>query len=259
MTGVRRRENSPPAADGFPFDLPLLDALPLEFESAVTFLVGENGTGKSTLIEAIADLCELPVSGGSKNEYQARHGPEDESPLSRAVRPVFRVRPGEGYFFRAEMQAHFASLLDSRRRDPEFGSLNDGKWLAADPYALYGGQSLHTMSHGEAFLAILQNRIQEGLFLLDEPESALSPQRQLVLLLQMRQWVDGGDTQFVIATHSPILMTYPGADIVSLDDGGLKRITLEETTHYAITHGILDAPERYWKHLVRSDNDSPSE
>lgn len=106
-------------------------------------------------------------------------------------------------------------------------------------------------SHGEAFLAILQNRIQRGVFLLDEPESALSPQRQLALLILIHNLVMQGESQFVIATHSPILLTYPGAEIVSFDGDNLSKISLEETSHYQITRGILEYPTRYWEHLLR--------
>jgi predicted ATPase len=118
-----------------------------------------------------------------------------------------------------------------------------------NPYDLYGGKSLHMQSHGEAFLAVLQNRIREGLFFFDEPESALSPQRQLALLVLMDELIREGRSQFIIATHSPILMTYPEATIVSFDTSELKVISLEETEHYQITRGILDDPLLYWKHL----------
>lgn len=214
--------------------------LNLDIDSAVTFFVGENGSGKSTLIEALAVLCGLPVSGGSRNELAAGHGPEADSALSRVLRPSFSRRPTDGYFLRAEFQAHFASLLDARKEDVDF---------IGNPYDLYGGRSLHTRSHGEAFLAVLQNRIRQGLFFLDEPESALSPQRQLALLVLMHELVTEGRSQFVIATHSPVLMTYPGATIISFDNDELRPVLLEDTDHYQITRGILDDPHLYWRHL----------
>jgi len=220
--------------------LPFVRQLDLRFESPVTFFVGENGTGKSTLIEAIASLCRLPVSGGGRNELAGRHGPDAVSLLAPALRPAFRRRPPDAYFLRAEFQAHFASLLDARRDDPEF---------LDDPYGRYGGRSLHTRSHGEAFLAILEHRIRAGLFLLDEPESALSPQRQLVLLAHMWRQVSAGKSQFIVATHSPILLTFPGADLVTFDGGTLARVKLEDTSHYQITRGILHNAESYWNHL----------
>jgi predicted ATPase len=193
-------------------------------------------------MEALAELCNLPVSGGSRNEISANHGPEGSSPLARALRPAFRRRPRDGYFLRAEFQAHFASLLDTRNADPDFR-------LYGDPYARYGGGSLHRRSHGEAFLAILQNRIQSGLFLFDEPESALSPQRQLALLAHMSARVATGKAQFIVATHSPILLTMPDSQILTFDGEVVREIAIEETSHYQITRGILENPAAYWKHL----------
>jgi predicted ATPase len=230
-----------PADSAYPFNLAFLSGLDLVIRHPVTFFVGENGTGKSTLIEALAALCRLPVSGGGHNELAGGHGPETDSSLSTVLRPSFRKHPKDGYFLRAEFQAHFASLLDARKLDPDF----DG-----DPYRRYSGRSLHTRSHGEAFLAVLQNRIGQGLFLLDEPESALSPQRQLALLALMHDLVQTGKSQFLIATHSPILMTYPGAQLISFDGGQLHGTTLEETSHYQITRGVLEHPGSYWKYLT---------
>lgn len=116
---------------------------------------------------------------------------------------------------------------------------------------------MHTRSHGEAFFAILQNRFEKGLFLLDEPESALSPQRQLALLTLIYDLVSAGDSQFIIASHSPILMTYPDAQIVSFDDVSLRQIALEQTSHYLVTRGILEHPEGYWKYLSQSGEKTP--
>jgi predicted ATPase len=226
----------------FPFNLGFVPCLDLEFKEPVTFFVGENGSGKSTLLEAIASLCRLPVSGGGRNELQASHAPEGESSIARVLRPSFRRQPSDGFFLRAEFAAHFASLLDARKADPDF---------LEDPYARYGGRSLHMQSHGEAFLAILQNRIRQGVFLLDEPESALSPQRQLALLVLIHDLVELGKAQFIIATHSPLLMTYPGAQIISFDREDLPSISLEETFHYQITRGMLEHPTRYWNNLLK--------
>lgn len=234
-------------ASQFPGNLPFTRELHLEFESPVTFFVGENGSGKSTLLEAIAVLAGFPISGGGTNDIGAGHGLNEDSELANKLRLAFIKQPRDGYFFRAELQTHFSSLLEERKNDPHF---------CADPYARYGGQSLHTMSHGEAFLSVMQNRFSDGLFLLDEPESALSPQRQLTLLALMYELTRNSKTQFIIATHSPILLTYPDSRIVSFDNERLSTVSIEETSHYRITNGILNRPELYWKHLRSVNEDS---
>jgi predicted ATPase len=230
-----------PNFDEFPYDIPFVRDLDVEFRKPVTCFVGENGSGKSTLIEAIAEACGLPIWGGSRNEAASRHGPDERAALGSALRFAFARRPRDGYFFRAEFQSNFASLLDAREADPEF---------MGDPYTRYGGRSLHAQSHGEAFLAVMLNRIRSGMFIMDEPESALSPQRQLALLARMAELVRARQSQFVIATHSPILLTFPDADIISVDETPLRRVALDETSHYRITRGILENPELYWRHLL---------
>src|SRR5712671_3997710 len=130
---VRLQLKEGAADDGqYPFSLPLVRSLDIEFTSPVTFFVGENGSGKSTVIEAIAAVCRLPVSGGGRNELAGNHGPDTTSPLAPSLRPSFRRPPPDAYFLRAEFQAHFASLLDARNADPDFR-------LWGDPYTLYGG------------------------------------------------------------------------------------------------------------------------
>lgn len=250
---VRLQRKDAAAEHGdYPFNLPLMRRLDIAFTAPVTFFVGENGTGKSTVIEAIAALSRLPVSGGGRTELSGTHGPETSSPLAAALRPTFRQRPSDGYFLRAEFQAHLASLLDERATDADF---------LGDPYERYGGRSLHARSHGEAFLAILQHRIRGGLLLFDEPESALSPQRQLALLAQMSLLVEAGASQCIVATHSPILLTFPGAQILSFDGAAIEPIALEDTAHFQITRGILQNPGAYWKHLQarREDEEAASD
>jgi predicted ATPase len=228
----------------FPGTLPFVRELDLRFTHAVTFFVGENGSGKSTVTEAVAELCGLPVGGGGRNELADLRTPHARSELAPFLRAAFRKRPRDGYFFRAEFQAHFASLLEHRKADPDF-------WW--DPYERYGGQSLHTRSHGEAFLAMFSSWMTPGLIVMDEPEAALSPQRQLSLLAQMARLVRRGGVQFVVATHSPILMTFPGATLLLFEEGRIEATRLQDTSHYHITKGILEHPERYWQHLSRED------
>jgi predicted ATPase len=239
---LRKDVELPP--DQFPGNLPFVTTLDLQFTSTVTFFVGENGSGKSTVLEAIAAICGLPIGGGGRNELADLKAPHAQSELAPFIRGSFRRKPPDGYFFRAEFQAHFASLLEERRADPNF-------W--GDPYARYGGRSLHTRSHGEAFLEVFSAWLNPGMILMDEPEAALSPQRQLALLTNMAKLAKSGGVQFVIATHSPIILTFPNASLFSFDGERVELTSLEQTSHFHITKGILNAPERYWKHLLADD------
>lgn len=246
LNQVRFRPKVEPTNE-FPLHFEWLQELDYSFKHPVTFFVGENGSGKSTLIEAIAWLCNLPVSGGSVNDTADSHGPESTSPLAEHLQCAFHKTPRDGYFLRAEFHSHFATLLETRAADPDF---------IGDPYAAYGGKSLHTVSHGEAFLTLMNSRLRSGLILMDEPESALSPKRQLTLLALIADRVANENAQFIIATHSPILLTYPNAKILSFDNGPLDEVQLRDTSHFQITQGILESPERYWRHLRADEPDS---
>lgn len=226
----------------FPFTLPFVRGFDLSLDQPLTFFVGENGSGKSTLLEAIADICGFQMGGGAAHDLYKQH--EKRSELARIMRPRFRHRPRDGWFFRAETLVNFATLLEERKDDPDF-------W--GDPYQYYGGKSLHLRSHGEAFLEVFQQRIHEGLFLVDEPEAALSPQRQLTLMYLLQDRIRRGKAQFIIATHSPIILTLPGAVIIDFDDRKLPPIPLQQTRHYQITRGILERPERYWNDTGKDD------
>lgn len=250
VTHVTLNDNDPLDPEVFPGNLAFTKNLSLEFNSPVTFFVGENGSGKSTLLEAMAVLARLPIGGGGTNELGANYAFPERSSLANSLRLAFLRQPKDRYFFRAETQSHFASLLQQRRDDPDFRAAGGGR---ADPFGRYGGSSLHQMSHGEAFLSVMQHRFDHGLFLLDEPESALSPQRQLTLLALMHRLVATGNSQFFAATHSPILLTYPGATIISFDEGDLKPIELQDTSHFQITRDLLNNPAMYWRHLAASD------
>jgi predicted ATPase len=224
-----------PDANRFPYTLPALRSLEkLEFHPKVTFLIGENGTGKSTLMEAIAVACGLNPEGGSRNfNFATRpsHSPLDEC-LRLAKTPA---HPGDSYFLRAESFYNVATEIE--RLDEDGGG-------GPPIIAAYGGQSLHEQSHGESFFALFKNRFRDhGLYLMDEPEAALSPQRQLQFLSLLHDYVKRGG-QFVIATHSPIIMAYPEARIYLLDAEGIREVAYTETEHYLVTRGFLDNPNR---------------
>ncbi|HZK61382.1 MAG TPA: AAA family ATPase [Anaerovoracaceae bacterium] len=203
----------------------------LELSKNVTFLVGENGTGKSTLLEAIAVCYGFNAEGGTKNfSFSSK---ETHSNLYDYITVVKGVkRPKDGFFLRAESFYNVATEVD------RLELVNS-----------YGGKSLHEQSHGESFITLVLNRFRgQGIYILDEPEAALSPSRQMTLLAQINQLVKEG-SQFIIATHSPILMAYPGADIYMLDDAGMEITAYEETEHYILTKNFLDNPEQMLHYL----------
>lgn len=217
-----------PAADRYPYDLPAFRHLDvLAFHPKVTFLIGENGSGKSTLLEAIAVGCDLNPEGGSRNFNFATRA--SHSNLADCLRLARKGLARDSYFLRAESFYNVATEIER---------------LGADLFAAYGGASLHQQSHGESFFALFQNRLRgNGLYLMDEPEAALSPNRQLQFLAMLHDYVKRGG-QFVIATHSPIIMAYPDALIYLLADDGIKEIAYKETEHYMVTRGFLSNPQR---------------
>ena len=222
----------------FPFTLPVFaNGVEFELNSNVTFFVGENGSGKSTLLEAIAEKCEFNLSDGSRNNIY--HFTETESVLCQYLKLRWSLKVNQGFFMRAESFFNFATHLDEMSK--EFGS---------KVFSSYGGKSLHQQSHGEAFLSLFTNRFKGGIYLLDEPEAALSPQRQLSFLSIIHELVTTSDAQFIIATHSPILLSYPGAAIFSFDSDVITPICYEETEAYALTKRFLNAPEQYLRHLL---------
>ena len=243
---VSLRRDLVPSWDAHPFSLPAVRTLDrLALNPKVTFLVGENGSGKSTLLEAIAVACGLNPEGGSPNFRFSTRGSHSE--LHRALRVSRGTdRPRTSYFLRAESFYNVASEIE--RLDEGSGSL-----LAA-----YGGVSLHEQSHGESFLALLTNRFgPHGLYLLDEPEAALSPQRQLAALVRFHDLVEAG-SQLIVATHSPILMAYPDAWIYRLSEGGIERAAYEATEHFRVTRAFLADPARMLRELFRREPADPA-
>jgi len=232
---LRLRRDLVPGFDAYPFSLPAIRHLDLlEFHPAVTFIAGENGSGKSTLLEAIAVSCGFNAEGGSKN---FRFGTRDShSPLHEFIRLAKGFRkPRDGYFLRAESFFNVATEIE--RLDREGG----GGPRVIDSY---GGRSLHEQSHGESFMALMRERFAgNGLYILDEPEAALSPQRQLAALARIHALVQAG-SQFIIATHSPILMAYPDATIYSCSPTGIERVDYYDTEHYTVMHDFIVNPRR---------------
>ncbi len=208
----------------------------LAFNTNVTFFVGENGAGKSTLLEAIAECCEFSPEGGSRDHYRTTFN--ERSALAQALRLSWSPKTSEGFFMRAESFYNFATYID------EVSNLR-----------AYGGKSLHQQSHGESFLSLFSNRFEQGIYLLDEPEAALSPQRQLSFLSIIHDLEKSGHAQFIIATHSPIILSYPGAILFSFDNEAIEPIAYQDSEHYRVTRDFLNAPERYFKHLFQGPDD----
>ncbi len=227
--------------DGYPFTLPMLQGLPLEIKAPVCIFVGENGTGKSTLLQALAELAGLPSWGGGK--AQLSNDADLDKGLSGAMRPHFRKRPRASWYARGDRLQHFIRTLKEQGGHHAYGR---------DADAIFADRDLETLSHGEALLATLNNRARSGLLFLDEPEAALSPARQLSLCALLATSLADGGTQVIMATHSPILMSFPGAQLMLFDEDGIAETTLEETAHYQIMRGVLESPERYWRHLIQS-------
>ena len=232
-----------PPEDDYLFDLPVVRALaerPIAFHRPVTFFVGENGVGKSTLVEALAVSLGFNPEGGTKNFHFATE--DTHSRLSGLIRVArWAVRPRDGFFLRAESFYNVATNIDQLDREGGFG-----------PPVIdsYGGVSLHRQSHGESFLSLVENRFGgAGVYILDEPEAALSPMRLLRLLVDMQTLVKA-DSQFVISTHSPILMAFPDAEVYEITERGIESVPWRETEHYRVTLEFLENPERMLYYLL---------
>jgi len=234
VSQVRLRVNDVPSFERYPFSLPAVRHLDvLDLHPKITFIVGENGSGKSTLMEAIAVSFGFNPEGGTKNfgfGTRASHSElHDYIRLSKGVK-----RPKDGFFLRAESFFNVATEIEKLDEGPGGPPIIDS----------YGGKSLHEQSHGESFWSLVMHRFGgNGFYLLDEPEAALSPQRQLALMSRIHELVND-HSQFVIATHSPILMTYPDAYIYSCSESGMRRVGYEETEHFQVMHDFVVNPKR---------------
>lgn len=255
---ARRKRNSTPGpyliqaellrdritdAGAYPYSLPAIRQLTtLTFHPKVTYFVGENGSGKSTLLEAIAAECELNPEGGSRNfNFATRASHSSLHEALRLAKACGRVAE-DSYFLRAESFYNVATEIEQ---------------LGVNLNA-YGGKSLHDQSHGESFFALFQHRFKGcGLYLMDEPEAALSPQKQLQFLNILHNYCKQG-SQFILATHSPILMAYPDSWIYLFSTEGIRRVEYTDTEHYLVTRGFLSNPKRTLDILLADEDPKPN-
>jgi len=229
-----------PSFEEYPFSLPFVRGLEtLDLHEKITILVGENGSGKSTLLEAIAVALGFNPEGGSKNfQFATRPSHSNLSDYLRIAKGY--KKPKDGFFLRAESFFNVATEIERLDEGPG----------GPPVMGAYGGRSLHEQSHGESFLSLLMNRFRgDGLYILDEPEAALSPQRQLAALARMHQLARAG-SQFIVATHSPILMACPDALLYACTSSGPERIKYSDTEHYQVMRDFLVDPSRMLKALL---------
>ncbi|MCB2341385.1 AAA family ATPase [Clostridium estertheticum] len=222
----------------YPFCLPIIKNLSsLDFHPKVTFIVGENGSGKSTILEAIAIACGFNPEGGTINFNFSSMNTHSE--LYKYIKLIKGVKkPKNGFFLRAESFYNLASNIDELDRE-------GGPKLVSS----YGGQSLHKQSHGESFFAVFMNRFgSDGLYILDEPEAALSPSRQMSMITRIHELVNMG-SQFIISTHSPIIMAYPESTIYEIKDK-MEVVRYEETENYQITKNFINNRDKMLRILI---------
>jgi predicted ATPase len=260
--------------DSFPFSVPAVRTLPtLTFDTPVTFLVGENGSGKSTVLEGLALACKLPTVGSSEGVHDESLSAQRQ--LANALKLVWHRKTTRGFFLRAEDFFGFTKRLSQMRAEMqrEIAAI-DATWTDRSDYAKrlakgplgaslaemerrYGAD-LDANSHGQSFLKLFGARlVPDGLYLLDEPEAPLSPQSQLGLIAMMADAVAEGG-QFIIATHSPLLLSYPGAAIYSFDSLPAKKVEFSELDHVTLTREFLNNPERFLRELLREETTEPS-
>jgi predicted ATPase len=243
---VELKRDEVPSFAAYPFSLPAVRNLDvLKLHPRVTYFVGENGSGKSTLLEAIAVSCGFNAEGGTRNfRFGTRASHSDLHEYIRVAKGI--RKPKDGFFLRAESFFNVATEIERL----------DSEGMGPRVIDSYGGKSLHEQSHGESFLALMMNRFGgHGLYILDEPEAALSPQRQLAALARIHDLVHS-DSQFIIATHSPILMAYPEAYIYACSTDGIKLIDYYDTEHYRVMRDFVVNPKRMLDVLFAPDDDA---
>lgn len=235
IRGVRLAETD---TQRYPYSIAAVrDFESVDFSQPVTFFVGENGTGKSTLVESVAVAAGFNAEGGTKN-YNFK-SLDTTSSLSEQITLIRGSRREKyGYFLRAESFYTAANYAE-----------NGTVGIYGTESILFRGKHIHEQSHGEAFFSIISD-FRPGLFIFDEPESALSPQRQLALLVAMHDLVKQG-SQFIIATHSPILLAYPGATIYQLSTSDIGEVKYDDIEHVTVTRDFLKDPTRYVQRLLK--------
>lgn len=236
---------------GYPFDIPCIrNFRKLSFHPKVTYLIGENGMGKSTLLEAIAVGLGFNAEGGSRNfNFNTKDSHSDLHNYLRISKGIHKIK--DGYFLRSESFYNVASEIDDLDHIDETAPFNLGKRIIDS----YGGKSLHQQSHGESFWALFMNRFGgSGLYILDEPESALSVTRQMAMLARMDKLINQR-SQFIIATHSPIILAYPDATIYQMTPEGIHKVKYKETDTYRLYKGFLDNPEQMTSILMDDEDD----
>jgi len=213
----------------------------LEFHPAVTFIVGENGSGKSTLLEAIATAWGFNPEGGTLNfNFSTRNSHSSLHKCIRLRKSIKRAK--DGFFLRAESYFNVATEIEKLDEEPS---------TAPPIINSYGYKSLHEQSHGESFFSLFAHRFGgKGLYILDEPEAALSPSRQLAMLARMHDLVND-QSQFIIATHSPIIMAYPNAKIMLLSENSIEPVEYTDTEHYIITKQFLNNADKYLDEILK--------
>jgi predicted ATPase len=246
----------------FPFNISAVKyARQVPLNNQITIFVGDNGSGKSTLMESIALKLKLPLIGGHINSHA---GFEAARLLQPYLKMEWQRQTSKGFFFRAEDFSDFINSVE-KEQNKIFQQLSDLKGKVDDSiiqrmsesmnYSLNAmrknyGDNMQAYSHGEAYLTILQTRIlDKGIYLLDEPEAALSPLRQLSLMAFIIQVLKDNNAQFILSTHSPILMGFPGATLYQIREDGMEAVDYKETDHYRVTKNFLDNPEYYLRHL----------
>jgi len=248
--------------NGFPFSLPIFrHNSELEFNKPITIFVGENGSGKSTLLESLAISMNLPAIGSIDLESDATL--TDLQSFADHLRGKWSHKTYKGFFFRAEDYFGFVKRLNSMRKEfdeeiVDFEKQLSGSGLKRAVGTVLGQKEalqkkygdLNKVSHGEGFLKVLQHRIQpEGIYLIDEPEAALSPQRQLGLYALIKQMAEIENCQFIIATHSPILMTLPNSQLFEFEGETIKETNYKETEHFTVLKQFLNNPEMFTRYL----------